>query len=135
CEPVVPLHVRLATDEVDRLLDRAAAIVDLPGAEQLAAELWQRVHWLGRRAIDCVGRRPHVLSRRVLQLMSSMPELGLDAFADELRTHPSEVSRHFHRDVGMTLVRYRTRLRLLQLIRLVDTGQHDLMSAAGAAGF
>ena len=135
CEPVAPLHVRLAADEVDRLLDRAAAIVDLPGAEQLAAELWQRVHWLGRRAVDRAGRRPHVLTRRVLQLMSSTPELGLDALADELRTHPSEVSRHFHRDVGMTLVRYRTRLRLLQLIRLVDTGQHDLMSAAGAAGF
>jgi methylphosphotriester-DNA--protein-cysteine methyltransferase len=54
--------------------------------------------------------------------------------AESLRTHPSEVSRHFHADLGMTLVRYRTRLRLLRLIEGVDAG-NDLMRAASTAGF
>jgi AraC-like DNA-binding protein len=67
--------------------------------------------------------------------MAKAPELGLDALGRTLGTHPSEVSRHFHRDVGMTLVRYRMRQRLLQLIRLMDRGHYDLMQGASAAGF
>jgi AraC-like DNA-binding protein len=129
------LHYRLDTSELANVEDRAAAIVDRSDAEQLGAELWERVHWLGRRAVDRASYRTHVLTRRALQLMAAEPELGLDALAGQLRTHPSEVSRHFHRDVGITLVRYRTRLRLLELVRLVDAGKDDLMSAASEAGF
>ena len=134
-EPTSPLHVRLEASELERLVDQAAAIVDRRDAEQLGAELWHRMHWLGRRAVDHGGRRPHVLTRRAVQLLAGAPDLGLEALAAELRTHPSEVSRHFHHDVGMTLVNYRTRQRLLQLIRLVETGNHDLRSAASEAGF
>ena len=134
-EVTTPLHVRLDPSELQCVEDRAAAIVDRADAEQLATELWQRVHWLGRRAAGRASHRAHVLTRRALQLMQTNPELGLEALAGQLRTQPSEVSRHFHRDVGTTLVRYRTRLRLLELIRLVDTGERDLMSAAASAGF
>jgi AraC-like DNA-binding protein len=134
-EAVGPLHVRLPANEFDGVVDRAAAIVDRPDAEQLGAELWERINWLGRGAVDRVGHRTHVVTRRALQLMLANPEVGLDALAAELRTHPSEISRHFHRDVGTTLVRHRTRLRLLRLIRLVDSGARDLMSAAGESGF
>jgi AraC-like DNA-binding protein len=130
-----PLHVRLDAGELEGVVDRAAAIVDCFDAEQLGAELWQRVHWLGRRSVGRGTHRTHVVTRRALQLMAADPELGLDALAGELRTHPSEVSRLFHRDVGIRLARYRTRLRLLELIRLVDAGKHELMSAAGEAGF
>jgi AraC-like DNA-binding protein/quercetin dioxygenase-like cupin family protein len=133
--PVVPLHVRLGDNELAPVLDRAAAIVDRAGADQLGAELWERVHWLGRRAAPSSCLATHVLTRRALKLMVTEPELGLGALGRDLRTHPSEISRHFHRDAGMTLVRYRMRLRLLQLIRLVDGGAHDLMAAATAAGF
>ena len=129
-----PLHVRLDARELDGVVERAAAIVDRADAEQLAAELWQRAHWLGQRSMDRANYRTHALTRRVLRLLAADPELGLDALGGELRAHPSEVSRHFHRDVGVTLVRYRTRLRLMELIRLVDTGKH-LMFAAGEAGF
>jgi AraC-like DNA-binding protein/quercetin dioxygenase-like cupin family protein len=134
-EVTAPLHVRLDANELKSVEDRAAAFVDRADAEQLGAELWQRAHWLGQRAAGGVSHRPHVLTRRALQLMQASPELGLEALAGTLRTQPSEVSRHFHRDVGTTLVRYRTRLRLLELIRLVDTGEHDLMTAASSAGF
>ena len=134
-EQVVPLHARLGEEELALVIDRAAAIVDRAGADQLGAELWERMHWLARRSTPGPHSSTHVLTRRAMQLMSSEPELGLDALAREIGTHPSEVSRHFHADVGMTLVRYRMRLRLLQLIHLVDGGARDLMAAAAAAGF
>jgi len=134
-EPTTPLHVRLAPNELEPVLDRAAALVERPDAEQHGAELWHRMYWLGRKATDHASRRTHVLTRRALALMAKAPELGLEALATELRAHPSELSRHFRRDMGMTLVRYRTRQRLLRLVRLVDVGQRDLMSVASDAGF
>jgi AraC-like DNA-binding protein len=134
-EPVLPLHVALASRELATITDHAAAIVDCAGAEQQGAELWQRIHWLGRRSVERSGRRRHVLTRRALQLIENAPELGLEALATELRANATELSRHFHRDLGMTFVRYRTRLRLLRFIGAVDSGERDLMSAAIGAGF
>jgi AraC-like DNA-binding protein/quercetin dioxygenase-like cupin family protein len=134
-EVTVPFHVRLDPSELERVEDRAAAIVDRSETEQLGAELWERVHWLGRNLGARAGHPAHVLTRRALQRLHMNPELSLDALARALRAQPSEVSRHFHRDVGTTLVRHRTRLRLLEHVRLVDAGAYDLMSAARAAGF
>lgn len=133
-EPAAAFRVRLATGELERVVDQAAAIVDRPDAEQRGTELWDRIHWLGRQSADDSSDKAHVLTRRSLQLVAAAPDLGLEGLATELRTHPSEVSRHFHRDVGMTFVRYRARQRMLQLIRLVDAGR-DLTSAASEAGF
>jgi AraC-like DNA-binding protein len=133
--PVLPLHVELCGHELAAVTDRASAIVDRAGAEQLGAELWQRIHWLSRRSVERRGRGSHVLTRRVLQLLEIAPEQGLEALATELRANPTELSRHFHRDFGMTLVRYRTRLRLLRFIRLVDSDERDLMTSALDAGF
>jgi AraC-like DNA-binding protein len=134
-EPVVPLHARLEGQELASVTNKVSAIVDREGADQLAAELWQRVHWLGRRATRHARRGVHVLTRRALQLLAATPQLSLQNLADGVKAHPSEISRHFHQDLGLTLVRYRVRLRLLHVIDLVDAGGHDLMSAACAAGF
>src|SRR6188768_1384738 len=76
-EPSLPLHVQLAGRELGTVLDRAADIVDRPSAEQLGAELWQRLHWLARRATPRSARATHVLTRRTLQLLRVEPELGL----------------------------------------------------------
>lgn len=132
---LVPLHVRPDAHELGVVLDRAASLVDRSRADALGAELWERVHWLAARAVQAGARTTHVLTRRALQLLSTAPELGLDALAHHLRASPSEVSRHFHRDLGSTLVRHRARLRTLRFIRLVDAGGHDLMAAASVAGF
>jgi AraC-like DNA-binding protein/quercetin dioxygenase-like cupin family protein len=130
---LTPFHARPAANELERVIACATAIVDRAGTEQLGAELWERLQWLGRRTAEQT-RGTHVLTRRALAGVEAAPELGLEALASDLGTHASEVSRHFHRDMGLTFVRYRTRLRLLDCIRLVDAG-HPLMTAAGAAGF
>ncbi|HTQ06376.1 MAG TPA: helix-turn-helix domain-containing protein [Polyangiaceae bacterium] len=133
-DTIEPWHARLPPKELRAVVDRAAELVDRSGAERLGAELWERVHWLARRSTEAERPGAHVLTRRTLKLVATQPDCGLEALASELRTHPSEVSRHFHRDVGVTLVRYRTRLRLLRLVHLVDDGQ-DVMTAAIEAGF
>ena len=131
----VPLHVAVGPRELNVLFDRAAAIVDQSRAHSLAAELWERIFWVGQHAVPQTRRATHVLTRRALQLLSQAPELGLVALARYARAHPSEVSRHFHRDMGVTLAHYRVRLRLLHLIRQVDSGETDLMASASIAGF
>lgn len=133
--PSLPLHVQLAERELRPVLDRAADIVDRPGADSLGAELWQRVHWLARRATPRYAHGPHVLTRRTLQRVRTAPDLPLSALARDLRAQPSEVSRHFHRDMGITLVRYRTRLKLLDFIHRVASGHAQLMTAASQSGF
>lgn len=133
--PVVPIHARLRDEELALVVDRAAAIVDLAGAHQLGAELWERIHWLAPRSAPGSQMTTHVLTRRAMQLMATLPELGLNALAAEIGAHPSELSRHFHADLGVTLVRYRMRLRLLRMIQWVDGGALDLMAAASTAGF
>lgn len=132
---VMPLHAKIPTEELPAVLDRSASILERTGVDASAAELWERANWLGLRGARRDGQAVHVLTRRALQLLSAAPELSLDALASELRAQPSEVSRHFHRDIGITLVRYRTRLRLLQLMRLAGSSDRDLMTLASDAGF
>jgi AraC-like DNA-binding protein/quercetin dioxygenase-like cupin family protein len=132
---LLPLHVRLDRAELDAVVLNAGAIVDRGGVDQLGAELWSRVNWAAERAPARASPAPHVLTRQALRALAGPLELGSSTGAGALSAHPSDVSRYFHRDVGVTLVRYRTRLRLLRVIRLVDTGRYDLMEAASAAGF
>jgi AraC-like DNA-binding protein len=131
----LPVHLSLRNKELDAIVCRAADIVDRPRSEQLGAELWERIHWFSRRSATPGGHTTHVLTRRALQLMRGSPELRLEVLAHRLRAHPSEVSRHFHRDMGITLVRFRMRHRLLHLIDLIDSGERQLMRAAAVAGF
>jgi AraC-like DNA-binding protein len=134
-EPSHPFHVRLACDELRPVLDSAADIVERSNVAQRGAELWQRIHWLARRAAPRSAQSTHVLTRRTLQLLHAGSDLPLARLAQSLRAQPAEVSRHFHRDMGMTLVRYRMRSRLLHFIQLVDSRKSELMAAASSAGF
>jgi AraC-like DNA-binding protein len=77
----------------------------------------------------------HVLTRRALSAVNRAPDLDLRSLSHRLRTVDSEISRYFHRDVGMTFVNYRMRLRLLRLISLMDGGGTTLTLAAHASGF
>jgi AraC-like DNA-binding protein len=131
----LPLCTRLEPKNFAALARRAADVVDRTGIEQRGAELWDQAHWLGRRSVGGSNATMHVLTRRTLRTLHERPDISLELVARKLQAAPSEVSRYFHRDVGMTPVRYRTRLRLLRFIRLIDDGAHNLMTSASEAGF
>jgi AraC-like DNA-binding protein/mannose-6-phosphate isomerase-like protein (cupin superfamily) len=134
-EAATPLRMRPTTPELRCLISHVAALAERGNAEQHIAELWERIHSASAR--DSGGRHHpmHVTTRRALSALSEAPELDRDRLARLTRANPSELSRHFHRDVGMTLVEYRTRLRVLQLIRLIDHSPADLTAAAFKSGF
>lgn len=130
-----PFHVRFAEHELHPIVNGVADIVEGSNVAQRGAELWQRIHWLARRATPRSAQATHVLTRRALPLLGDDSDLPLTRLAERLRAQPAEVSRHFHRDMGITLVRYRMRLKLLHFIRLMDSRRWELMAAATNAGF
>jgi AraC-like DNA-binding protein len=79
---------------------------------------FDRGHPTARRTLTAVTARPHVMSSEV---------------AAELDVPPSEVSRHFHRHLGVPLVEFRSRLRLMRFIHLVDSGSSFARAAFEAS--
>lgn len=131
----LPLHIRLGAGDMRALVARSAAIVDQCGVDQESAELWEHASWLRQRNAGRINDATHVLTRRTLSLMADEPDIDRELLARKLRASPFAISRYFHHDVGMTLVQYRTRLRLMRFIRLMDEGKENLTSAARTAGF
>ena len=82
-------------------------------------------------ASSVFARQEALLGATVYQV----PELRRTDVATMVRGYPTEVSRHFHKDVGLTLTEYRTRLRLLRFIQAACDGQTNLLLAALEAGF
>ncbi|MCC6581787.1 MAG: helix-turn-helix transcriptional regulator [Phycisphaeraceae bacterium] len=81
------------------------------------------IHSAVERAIQLI-RQNHPCQNDVAQLAQAS---GLS---------PSQLSRLFHRQIGMSLVRYRQRQRLEQCLRLYDQGRHrTMLDAALDAGF
>ena len=72
---------------------------------------------------------------RALSSLLGRPDLKRGELARLIHGNASEVSRHFHRDIGLTLVAYRTRLRLIRFIQLVEGGDRSFLAAAIDAGF
>jgi AraC-like DNA-binding protein len=129
-----PPRVRLTRAELDPLVRRITAVVGLSGVEQPVAELWEAAHRARANALSSCSAR-HVLTRRSLAAIQRSPEISRAALSRDSRACPSEISRHFHRDLGLTLLSYRTRVRLLRLIELVDARAANLTSAAFQVGF
>jgi AraC-like DNA-binding protein len=103
---------------------------DPTAVERLVGDLWRRAH-----RVRLAGPRKHALTGRALVSLIERPELGRTDVATMARGYPTEVSRHFHKDVGLTLTEYRTRLRLVRFIEAARSGHTNLMSAALEAGF
>ncbi|MBC8133566.1 MAG: AraC family ligand binding domain-containing protein, partial [Deltaproteobacteria bacterium] len=97
---------------------------DVPTIERHVGDLWRDAHRLRTRAPDM-----HALTRRALVSLIKQPHLARADVASLVRGYPSEVSRHFHKDMGVTLTAYRTRLRLLKFVQAVDGGAENLLSA------
>ena len=64
----------------------------------------------------------HVSSRRAVDELRSARDISAKELARRLRTAPALLSREFHRDLGVTLVEFRARLRLMRFVQLVDQG-------------
>lgn len=94
--------------------------------EQGVVELWSRV-------VAGAGKPP-VVPRRAVATLRAERSLPGAQLAQRLNTTPSELSRAFRRSFGVPLVEYRSRLRLLEFVRLVDAGQ-TLTGAALNADF
>lgn len=131
----LPIHLRLSSHDLASLVERCSAIVDRDGVDHLAAELWEQAHWLRQRQAHAHMAPLHVFVRRALSVLSEHPDWDCARVAHASRAHITELSRYFHRDLGMTFVKYRSRLRLLRLIHLMDEGGTNLTSSAITAGF
>ncbi|HEY5954931.1 MAG TPA: helix-turn-helix domain-containing protein [Polyangiaceae bacterium] len=130
----LPTCSRVNTGEWELLIQKASGLAgsESPG---LVAELWERIHNVSGSEATRTSKDVHVLTRRTLDVLATAPELGRDEVARVVRGNPSEVSRFFRRDTGLSLVEYRTRLRLLRFIRLVDEHGSKLTAAAMNSGF
>jgi AraC-like DNA-binding protein len=73
-------------------------------------------------------------TRLGLERLLLEPAVSGSALASHARTSPSELSRHFRRDVGVRFVEHRARLRLMAFIAEVDAGR-SLTQAALDADF
>jgi AraC-like DNA-binding protein len=80
------------------------------------------------------ARGGHVLSRRALESARREPSLPEAELARRLATAPSRLSRRFHEEIGVTLVEYRARRKLIRFVELADAG-HPLSRAALEADF
>lgn len=127
------VRVRLATAdlaEIEADCVAAGAVADVAAIERKVGDLWRRVHSLRKAAPSM-----HSVTRRTMASLYERPELARSEVARLVRTYPSEVSRFFHGDMGMTLSAFRARLRLLRFIEAVDEGAESLLTAALSAGF
>ena len=98
-----------------------------------AASVNTRVADLFTRALEGVPKA-NATSRRAVESLRAEQSLSEAALAARLRTTPSAVSRHFRHALGVPLVEYRARLRLMRFIDLVDRGS-TLTRAALDADF
>jgi len=102
-----------------------------PGAiERYIGDFWRSAHELRVATED-----KHAFTSRALVSLMERPELRRSDVASVVRGYATEVSRHFHKDTGLTLTGYRTRVRLLRFIRAARREERNLLLAALEAGF
>lgn len=96
----------------------------------------------GRPRTRCRTVRPSTaLARRRLAeaarelLSEDGGTLGLRELARRVGCSPHHLSRVFHEQTGMTLTRYRNRLRVLNAVEAIEGGERDLAGLAHALGF
>jgi AraC-like DNA-binding protein len=80
------------------------------------------------------ARPAPVRARRSAELFRRAPALSCAEVAEQVRAHPSELSRVFRGHFGVSMVSYRARLRLMEFVKQVDAG-YSLTAAALGASF
>lgn len=125
-------RVRVVPEVLARFQELCSAPLSRdPGvAEGLVGEFWRQAHH-----VRAAAPANHTFTTRALASLIARPELRRSEVASAVRGYPTEVSRHFHKDVGLTLTEYRARLRLLRFMELARGGEANLLAAALEAGF
>lgn len=100
-------------------------------AERQVGDFWQRAHAMRIAAFS----HSHPLTQRALRSALQHTDMTRKQVADAACSSSCEVSRHFRRDMGITLTTYRTRLRLLRFMQLVSSRKLSLCAASQEAGF
>lgn len=126
---VLKEKIVLSEPELEDLRERAFALGDVRDGGAVEHELCNLFASLGSR--PCTS---HANSRRALGQLRAAPEISGAELARRLGTAPALVSREFHRDLGLTMVEFRARLRLMRFVQLVDRGA-TLTAAALDADF
>lgn len=128
-----PARVRLPEEALARFCELCAT--PLGGGDTVAVERHVAEFWSGAHALRATLPDKHALTRRALASFLRRTDVGRCDVARFARTDPSEVSRHFRRNVGLTLTVYRTRIRLLKFIERAEKDADNLLSASLEAGF
>lgn len=124
---------RLPASETGRWLALCTAPVnplDAAAIESRIGDLWLEAHSYRPSQPDL-----HHFTSRAISSLLGQPELARDDVADMVRVSPTELSRKFRKDLGVTLTKYRTRVKLLRFIREMDAGATNCMAASLSAGF
>jgi len=103
---------------------------DPSAVEQHIGDLWRDAHTSRLTTLD-----KHAFTNVAIESLMERPEFRRHEVALAARGHPTDVSRHFHKDVGLTFTEFRTRLRLLRFINIADARRMNLLAAAIDAGF
>ena len=117
-----------------RRLLRTGADPDFAGAEAVVTLLRLAV----RREPDetpAPGRHDLADRAREAILTGDTGATSLVALARLLETSPSHLSRTFGHHVGMTISRYRNRVRISRALQRIDDGETDLAGLAYTLGF
>ena len=72
---------------------------------------------------------------RVVRLLAARIDVESDELAAAVETTPSHLARLFKKEMGLSLVEYRNRLRLERFFALVDEEGKNLLGSALEAGF
>jgi transcriptional regulator GlxA family with amidase domain len=126
---VFSAKIELTQSELAPICARALALSSASDSMAVERSIGELFSALATRRCDA-----HATSRRAVGHLRATPSVSGSELGQRLRTTQSRVSREFHRDLGLTLVEYRARLRLMRFVDLVDSGL-PLGAAALSADF
>jgi len=115
-------------------VDESKQVVTAVFCSLLASLLLSRTGGVGWRPLPSdAGQGP--LVRRILQAFHQEPLISGERLAKLIGVSAGHLARSFKREMGVSLVEYRNRLRMERFFASMDRGQHNLLDAALEAGF